>query len=130
MQHMERTRSFSRAPGPVFGSAHPHVHVCADFAGHPLGAGAVTMARIDFYRPAQGPPGEPYAGMDPSNPVTWVRPWNPAPGMIARLNFDGAARQGDTPMGGTWRNPMIDRKTTRKRIRLWQSARSSSPAGS
>jgi hypothetical protein len=28
--------------------------------------------------------------MDPSDPVTWVRPYNPQPGMIGYLNFDGA----------------------------------------
>jgi hypothetical protein len=28
--------------------------------------------------------------MDPSDPVTWVRQYNPQPGMIGYLNFDGA----------------------------------------
>jgi hypothetical protein len=41
--------------------------------------------------------GPQFKGMDPSNPVTFVRPWNPQPGMIAYLNFDGAALQGRTP---------------------------------
>jgi len=31
-----------------------------------------------------------YLGMDPSDPKTWVRPYRPVPGMIARLNQDGA----------------------------------------
>ena len=31
-----------------------------------------------------------FQGMDPSNPLTWVRPYNPVPGMISFLNFDGA----------------------------------------
>jgi hypothetical protein len=31
-----------------------------------------------------------FQGMDPSNPVTWVRPYRPQPGMIAYLNYDGA----------------------------------------
>ncbi len=44
-------------------------------------------------------------GMDPSDPLTHVRPWRPVPGMIALLNFDGAQAQGQTAMGGTWRNP-------------------------
>jgi hypothetical protein len=26
--------------------------------------------------------------MDPSDPTTWVRPYNPQPGMVAQLNFD------------------------------------------
>lgn len=47
----------------------------------------------------------PWSGMDPSNPLTYVRPWRPAPGMIARLNFDGAQVQGDTDMGGLWGVP-------------------------
>lgn len=49
----------------------------------------------------------PWAGMDPSDPATWVRPWNPQPGMIARLNFDGANIRvsGQTDMGGLWGNP-------------------------
>lgn len=29
-----------------------------------------------------------YNGMDPSDPPTWVRGYNPQPGMVARLNFD------------------------------------------
>lgn len=42
----------------------------------------------------------PFAGMDPSNPLTYVRPWNPAPGMIAYLNVDGAQAQAMTETGG------------------------------
>jgi hypothetical protein len=34
--------------------------------------------------------GRSYNGMDPSDPTTYVRPYNPQPGMIGRLNFDGA----------------------------------------
>src|SRR5215469_17159545 len=30
----------------------------------------------------------PYLGMDPSDPGTWQRPYNPAPGMFARLHND------------------------------------------
>jgi hypothetical protein len=56
--------------------------------------------------------------MDPSAPVTWVRPWNPQPGMVARLNFDGAKMQATTPTGGVWRNPMRDRADVPKRRRF------------
>jgi hypothetical protein len=28
--------------------------------------------------------------MDPSDPTSYVRPYNPQPGMIALLNYDGA----------------------------------------
>ena len=48
-------------------------------------------------------PGLVFAGMDPSSPVTYTRPWNPRPGMIAYLNFDGAAAQQRTPTGGVQR---------------------------
>lgn len=41
--------------------------------------------------------GPSYKGMDPSDPLTYSRPWNPQPGMVARLNFDGAQMQGRTP---------------------------------
>lgn len=56
------------------------------------GQGPVMAA---LYGPAGlvGPVGatdHPYCGMDPSDPVTWVRPYNPQPGMVARFNFDGA----------------------------------------
>jgi hypothetical protein len=52
-----------------------------------------------------GPGAQPFKGMDPSDPTTYVRPWRPAPGMVAYLNFDGAARQGETEMGGLWGLP-------------------------
>lgn len=71
----------------------------------PCAGGALVMTPLPV-----GMGGQPYNGMDPSAPVSWVRPWNPAPGMVAYLNFDGAKAQGDTPMGQTWRNPMRDRK--------------------
>jgi hypothetical protein len=70
----------------------------------PLPGGALVLAPLPV-----GADGQPFLGMDPSAPATWVRPWNPQPGMIAYLNFDGAKAQADTPMGGTWRNPMRDR---------------------
>lgn len=47
--------------------------------------------------------GPTFMGMDPSDPLTWVRPWSPQPGMIAYLNFDGARLQERTPTGGVQR---------------------------
>ena len=43
--------------------------------------------------------GPAYQGMDPSDPATWVRPFNPVLGMISvpDLNADGAQLQGRTP---------------------------------
>jgi hypothetical protein len=71
--------------------------------------GAVPLAAM--YGPAGlvGPAGStdhPYAGMDPSDPVTWVRQYNPVPGMIAWLNFDGAAPNDGQVISGkpkSWR---------------------------
>src|ERR1700689_704077 len=53
--------------------------------------------------PMPVPGASPFAGMDPSDPSTYVRPWNPRGGMIAYLNFDGAAVQSRTPTGGVQR---------------------------
>jgi hypothetical protein len=60
--------------------------------------------RVTVPLPVNGPGGT-FNGMDPSDPSTYVRPWNPQPGMIGRLNFDGAAVQGNTNMGGVWSPP-------------------------
>ena len=68
----------------------------------PLAGGAPAITRP---LPQSIPGQQPFAGMDPSNPSTWVRPFNPQPGMVARLNFNGAAAQGDTEMGGLWGAP-------------------------
>jgi hypothetical protein len=60
--------------------------------------GALTMTGLFGGSPGAGPVGPvpgsggmSYNGMDPSDPATWVRPYNPQPGMIGRLNYDGAA---------------------------------------
>ena len=109
-RHLASTRDF-----PMTNSqTHPYVEVSDSFRGRPCEARVALMAPL----PVVGPGGQPYMGMDPSAPVTWVRPWNPQPGMVARLNFDGAKMQGDTPMGGTWRNPMRDRADVRPRRRF------------
>jgi hypothetical protein len=108
-RHLTSTRGFPHA----YSQAHPYVTVADTFPGRPCKGGALVMAPL----PA-GLNGQPYFGMDPSAPATWVRPWNPQPGMVARLNFDGAKMQGDTPMAGTWRNPQRDRADVRAR-RWW-----------
>jgi hypothetical protein len=71
------------------------------WGGRPTRGGVVTVVPL----PVGLPGGQPFMGMDPSDPLTHVRRWNPQPGMVARLNFDGAQAQGETAMGGTWRNP-------------------------
>lgn len=104
--HLARTRYFPMA----YSQEEPPVWVCDDWAGgRPLPGGELIVDT-----PVLGVAGQPYMGMDPSAPTTWVRPYNPQPGMIARLNFDGAKLQGDTPTGGVFRNPMHDRADVRK----------------
>jgi hypothetical protein len=94
-----------RRPVPVlYGDELPGWGATWRRGARPGSGGALVMAPLPV-----GFGGQPYLGMDPSAPATWVRPWNPQPGMVARLNFDGAKYQGETPMGGTWRNPMRDR---------------------
>ena len=117
-RHLASTRPF-----PVtYSSVHPHVHVTAAFPGRPCQEGALVLAPLPV-----GADGQPFLGMDPSAPATWVRPYNPQPGMIAQLNFDGAKAQSYTPTGGTWRNPMRDRqdvgRSWRRWRQLWPSAR-------
>ena len=105
-RHFDSTRDFPA----TYSSVHPMADVTPAFPGRPCSGGALTMYPLPV-----GVNGQPYNGMDPSDPVSWVRPWNPQPGMIAQLNFDGAKQQWDTPMGGTWRNPMRDRQDVRRR---------------
>jgi hypothetical protein len=70
---------------------HQHAH------GSPLGllrGGVTQFSRGSGPAGPVGPVGStdrPYVGMDPTDRSTWVRPWNPAPGMIGWLNYDGAA---------------------------------------
>jgi hypothetical protein len=70
---------------------HNHAH------GSPIGflrGGAPAFTRPGGPAGPVGPVGtsdRPYVGMDPTDRASWVRPWNPQPGMIAWLNFDGAA---------------------------------------
>ena len=66
----------------------------------PLSGGA---PKITGPLPVAIPGMQPFAGMDPSNPATYVRPWNPQPGMIALLNYNGAATQSRQPTGGLQR---------------------------
>ena|SRR5277367_852809 len=91
-------RSFPRR----YGQWHPHVCVTP---GLPLRGGGGSVQVAQLYGPAGlvGPVGStdhPYQGMDPSDPITWVRPYNPRPGMISYLNIDGAQ---PNPTGGVQR---------------------------
>ena len=79
---------------------HQTVSITPGFGGgRPCSAWSTPMAP-QFSANMSGPR---YNGMDPSDPATWPRPYDPQPGMIAQLNFDGAARQAQTPTGGLQR---------------------------
>ena len=78
---------------------HPMAVITPGFPGRPCQPGALTLNSL--------PVGltEPFNGMDPSDSSTWVRQYNPQPGMVGRLNYDGAKIQGETEMGGLWGLP-------------------------
>lgn len=86
-----------------------HRHPVTDFGQQgprPLTASAaVQLAPMDANMS-----GPVYKGMDPSDPATWVRPWQPTGGMISYLNFDGARYQSVTPMGGVQRGRQSRRR--------------------
>lgn len=90
------------------------------YAQHQFHSGAASGARpLPGGAPViTGPlpvPGEAvYSGMDPSDPLTYVRPWNPAPGMIGYLNYDGAQTQARQPTGGLQRGKQQRRKGYRR----------------
>lgn len=100
------TQSITRPFPRRYHTVHQTVHITS--GGRPAAGGALVMSPLPV-----GVNGQPYNGMDPSNPVSWVRPWNPAPGMIAYLNFDGARQQGSTPTG-TQRGPQSNIAQRRK----------------
>lgn len=100
-RQLSTTRPFTRGGA----TTHPHAPIVAGGAQRPVAGGVPAMA--PWFKPAAVYQGHTlvFAGMDPSDPATYVRPWRPRPGMIARLNFDGAQIQGDTDMGGLWGAP-------------------------
>lgn len=108
-RHVASTRDFGYAAISPYSAATARR---MDLQGpRPCSGGAL---RITAPLPVGGASGQPYLGMDPSAPATWVRPWNPQPGMIALLNFDGAKAQGDTPTGGVARGAQRDRWLPRR----------------
>jgi hypothetical protein len=84
---------------------HPHAHGTAG-CGRPAGGGFLTVSltpQLGPFGKVTQPGGDhPYQGMDPSDPATWTRPYNPQPGMISYLNRDGAQ---PNPAGGVQRGP-------------------------
>ena len=93
-------RTIARPLNQRYHRWHPWGH------GSPTGlqrGGSVQLAAMYGPSGLVGPVGStdhPYVGMDPSDPVTWVRPYNPAPGMISYLNFDGAQPNQTQTTGG------------------------------
>ena len=89
---------------PVHGSGRTWLTTLAVYSSishhRPLSGGAPY---ITGPLPVTAPGNMPYAGMDPSDPATYVRPWNPQPGMVGRLNYDGSQAQAVTPTGGVQR---------------------------
>lgn len=88
---------------------HPrwHPQVCVTGGGGLRRGGSPVLA-LNGPAGLVGPVGStdhPYAGMDPSDPTTWTRPYRPAAGMIAMLNFDGAQPNTTQTTGppGRWR---------------------------
>ena len=78
-----------------------HAYQCGSAGERPIQGGTV---RIAWQLPMLQRNGQPFVGMDPSDPSTYVRPWNPRPGMIGRLNSDGAQEQAYSDTG-TRSNP-------------------------
>jgi hypothetical protein len=94
-----------------YGQWHPVV--CATPAGTLLRGGVPDFVPLGGgpFGPV-GPVGttdHPYTGMDPSDPVTWTRPYRPVAGMVAWLNFDGAVPNVTQTTGG----PRLRRKRAR-----------------
>lgn len=97
-----------------------HLHVAPSSLMY--GRGMIRLGGVRLLTP-RGPAGPvgpipgtdlPYQGMDPSDPKTYIRPYNPQPGMISYLNRDGAQ---PNPAGGVQRGrpPAWLRKAARGR---------------
>lgn len=82
-----------RRPIRGFGiTNHPVIAITGGFPGRPCNGYSARMAALPYSMS-----GPQYKGMDPSDVSTHIRQWNPQPGMIAYLNYDGAAVQDRTP---------------------------------
>lgn len=62
------------------------------YGGGGLMGGAVILTAAAPTGMRLGDTGYGYLGMDPSAPSTWPRRFNPAPGMVGRLNMPGEFR--------------------------------------
>lgn len=80
------------APPPLHVAMHPHQRPAplpraALYGAGGLMGGAVNLTARGLAGQSRGDTGYGYLGMDPSDPATWPRPFNPQPGMIGYLNF-------------------------------------------
>ena len=75
---------------------HQTIHITPGTPDRPINPNLAAIMRQDVANMS----GPLFQGMDPSNPATFTRPWNPQPGMIAYLNLDGAQ---PNPAGGVQR---------------------------
>lgn len=109
LTHAYQTRPGGYGPPPLHTYGHGHLEQ-AQYAGATPGrtpsvhenpgtgrarlygsggllGGAVTLGARGPTGMVNGGTGYGYLGMDPSDPLTWPRPFNPAPGMISYLNW-------------------------------------------
>jgi hypothetical protein len=101
--------SIMRRPISGWGKhSHPPIHITGGFPGRPCNSYSAP------YHEPYNMDGPQFKGMDPSDPATYTRVWAPQPGMIAYLNFDGAAIQERTPTGGNQRG-----NQNKKPRKLW-----------
>ena len=81
---------------------HPYGHSTALGGRTVRSGGAVALVGLGGPAGPVSQPGSdhPYQGMDPSDPATFTRRYNPQPGMIGYLNFDGAQPNVTQTTGG------------------------------
>jgi hypothetical protein len=80
------------APPPHHVAVHPHQRAPGMDRARLYGAGglmggAVNLTARGLVGQSRGNTGYGYLGMDPSDPMTWPRPFMPTAGMISYLNF-------------------------------------------
>lgn len=80
------------APPPLHVAMHPHQKPAPPDRNRLYGAGglmggAVTLTARGLVGQSRGNTGYGYLGMDPSDPMTWPRPFVPTAGMISFLNY-------------------------------------------
>lgn len=82
------------APPPLHAAMYWHQQTPGQTRDQLYGAGGLMGGAVTLTAGAPtgmraGDTGYGYLGMDPSAPETWPRKFNPAPGMIGRLNLPG-----------------------------------------